>query len=66
MGFELLLRWEFMKVVYQLWQVWEDNGNEFLMGTYLTRPRAKFEQEELEKEASGNYQYIIRPEEVKE
>lgn len=55
-----------MKVVFQLWQVWEDSGDEFLMGTYLIRPRAKEEQMKLEKEESGNYQYIIRPEEVKE
>ena len=55
-----------MKIIYQLWQVWDDTGDEFLMGTYLTRPRAKMEQDKLEKEESGNYQYMIRNEEVKE
>lgn len=56
-----------MKIIFQLWQVWNDaTGDEFLMGTYLTRPRAKMEQEKLEKEESGNYQYIIKAEEVKE
>lgn len=55
-----------MKYVFQLWQIWDDNGDEFLMGTYNTRPRAKMEQEKLEKENDGNYQYIIKAEDVKE
>lgn len=53
-----------MKEIYQLWQVWEDNGDEFLMGTYLTDPET--EKEKLENKESGNYQYIIKKEEVKE
>lgn len=54
-----------MKVIYQLWQIWDISGDEFLIGTYLTRSRAKQEQMELEKENGGNYQYIIKSEEVK-
>ncbi len=55
-----------MKTIFQIWQVWEDSGDEFLMGTYLSRPRAKAEQKILEDISDGNFQYIIRPEEVKE
>ena len=56
-----------MKVVYQVWQVWNDiTGDEFLLGTYLTRQRAKMEQNKLEKEESSNCQYIIKAEEIKE
>lgn len=54
-----------MKIVFQLWKIWEMNGREDLMGTYLNRPRAKQEQTLLEKEDTGCFQYHIRPEEVK-
>ena len=53
-----------MKVVYQLWQVWNDNGNEFLIGSYLTMQRARLEQQRIEKDCDLNVQYIIRKERV--
>ena len=55
-----------MKIIYQLFQIWDDTGDEFLIGTYFTRQRAKMERDKLEKDESGNYQYIIKSEEVKE
>ncbi len=54
------------KYVFQLWQVWEDTGDEFLMGTYFKETRAVEEQIKLQSKESGDYQYVIRPEEVKE
>ena len=53
-----------MKVAYQVWQIWEDNGNEFLVGTYLTNNRAMQEQKLLEKDNDLRVQYIIRKERV--
>jgi len=57
-----------MKCIYQLWQIFDDTGDEFLMGTYFTRQRAKMEGNKLEKERD-NYlkcQYIVRCEIIKE
>jgi hypothetical protein len=53
-----------MKVIFQLWQIWNDNGNEFLIGTYFTRKRASLEQQKIEKDCNLNVQYIIRKERV--
>ena len=53
-----------MNVIYQLWQIWNDNGNEFLMGTYLTKERAETEKEFLLKDYDLNVQYIIKKERV--
>lgn len=54
------------QVIFQVWQVFDDNGDEFLMGTYLKEVRAETEKEELEEKESGNYQYVIKKEEVRE
>jgi len=49
-----------MKVIYQVWQIWSDTGDEFLLGTYFTNDRARKEVKLLEKQEGLPVQYIIR------
>ena len=55
-----------MKYIFQVWQVWELSGDEFLMGTYLKKERANEEKEKMNEKQSGYYEFVIKKEEVKE
>lgn len=51
--------------VHQVWQIWDDNGDMFLMGTYKTPKRAKEEIDFMEaQEMKYPVQYVIRMEKV--
>lgn len=55
--------------VYQLWQIWNDDGSKFLMGTYKTLKRANeernwIENTKLDIELKYPVQYIISCEKV--
>jgi hypothetical protein len=48
--------------VYQIWQIWNDNGDEFLIGTYHSKERAEKELDILE--VNRFNKYLIRKERV--
>lgn len=51
--------------VYQLYQIWQDDGSEFLMGTYKTLGRAKEEMEAMIADPiKYPVEYIIKNERV--
>lgn len=52
------------EIVYLIWQVWDDNGDMFLMGVYKTLKRAKEEIDFIKEKEDLSVQYIIRTKKV--